>query len=238
MADLSEHFFAGKDCKIHTYRSGDCPQGSCNHRTAVPKPFPWIPDEAHHILCVSATIAYKGLRPYKSEPLLGSINGAYFNTAWCVNKAPNMIWLPLKNTYSVNGAAGTNSPVWGLDLPCHNQDHNCAEGYTDEVIDKMKGDVWDRIKAKQELEPPECMTEAEMQVAFSGVQSHFRSELIRRGLRNGGTRAARQGEAATPQMSHWWLPFSMAKDVIAMNRLVRSFGAKPRWAAGFLRTRP
>jgi hypothetical protein len=238
MADLEKHFFPGGGCKIHTYREGGCyGDKKCDHRSSA-KPWKWLPDEAHHVLCVSSTVAYKNRDEYKDADLRATIDAAYWHTEWCVNEAGNIVWLPLKATYGGNSAGDPKAAVWGLDLPCHNQDHNCAMGYTDEVIAAMKGRVWDQIDAMRRKKPPQCPTEKFMQQQFQSVITKMKDEITRRGTRavqgGAGTRAARKAQGT----EHWWLPFSMAKDVVAKNRLVNTFGDKPRWARGFVRVRP
>lgn len=225
MAQKKHFRGVGKE-KIHTSREGTCElKGACNYADNAPQkpPFPKLPRQAHHILCVSSTIGYKTNQDYVGYVL--AIDAVYKNTEWCVNQKPNLVWLPLKGTYT----KGANDPgtrdkpgsSWDLNLPCHDWDHNCSGGYTDEVRAAFKSEIWNDLKAAKKA--GECPEDSDVQAAIKNLESNFRDKVSQRGTRQGGTRSAilKEGER------NWWLPFSMAKATVARVRVVRAFGRKP-----------
>ncbi len=223
-----KHFTGVGKEKIHTSREGTCEAfGSCNYQNNTPAA-PGVPQprQSHHIVCVSPTVRYKSIAGYKGY--VQTIDAVYKNTKWCVNQSPNLKWLPLKGTYSKvknNIKNGKRAPrgeadVWALDLPCHDWDHNCTDGYTDEVLAGFK-QIWDAIcDAKDDGECPE---EESATADFQSLQNKMKQRLGARGKRQGGTRKAIRAEGGR----HWWVAFSMAKTPIAKSRVVRSFGLAP-----------
>ena len=198
--------------KIHTTRGGSCGKGTgCDYRantTALPNG--WEPWEAHHVLCFESVNSYGGLPDYST--VMTEIDDTYKLTDWCLNQPPNMIALPLKNTYRTIVASR------GLNLPCHNVDHNCKEGYRAEVTKAFIADIWDPIKDAVEnaannnshFTPQDVLSE------ITTLEGDFLAKIKARGIRSGGTQVAwgNQGNQATL----WWMAFSMAEDAIAMLR--------------------
>lgn len=222
-----KHFTGVGEEKIHTAREGTCKSfGSCNYQKNTPDTGVPEPRQSHHIVCVSTTIGYKGIDSYKSY--VATIDAVYKNTKWCVNQGPNLKWLPLKGTYlkvKNNLKDGKRVPkgdsgVWALDLPCHDWDHNCKDGYTAEVLEGFKK-IWNAIcDAKDDGECPE---EESATADFKSLENKMKQRLAARGKRKGGTRKAIRAEGE----EKWWIPFSMAKTNVAKDRVVHSFGAKP-----------
>lgn len=157
MAKKTHFKGVGKE-KIHTSRDGKCDEfgskagGSCDYAgnadSAPPDPpgckKASTPRQAHHVLCVSSTIGYKSDDAYKGA--VRTIDAVYKNTVWCVNQKDNMLWLPLKGTYLAtrnNKDSKRDDPgdIWKMNLPCHDWDHNCKGGYTDEVKTAFKGQI-------------------------------------------------------------------------------------------------
>jgi hypothetical protein len=244
-----KHFKGTGKCLIHTSREGTCGQGdTCNYVENTPPepalpPFPEKPRGAHHVLCVSALIAYQDM--YKGN-VLKAITDIYRATKWCVNQAPNMKWLPLKGTYTKKNGTWVytkigaqkvkeRGPVWKLNLPCHDWDHNCKDGWTDEVIKTLKARIWDNIE-----DPPaeECFDAERIKAEFDALQTEMKSALVARGSRPAGsgvgTRAAIDAQDNKDEGT-WWLPFSMAEDGVAKNRVVKRFGQRPETVPEYAR---
>lgn len=226
MAKKTHFRGVGKE-KIHTAREGTCKEfGNCNYAVnanSAPADPPWCKDpqarQAHHVLCVSSTIGYKSDKKYKGE--VRTIDAVYKNTRWCVNQKENMLWLPLKGTYlakrnNKDSKSGQPGTIWKMNLPCHEWDHNCTGGYTDEVKTAFKSRIWDKIVQQKDKTP--CFDEDKTLKALEKLEKDFRRELKERGTRTvskgDGTKAALLSEGTT----EWWLPFSMAKDNIAAGR--------------------
>jgi hypothetical protein len=150
-----------------------------------------------------------------------------------VNQGGNLRWLPLKGTYSKvknNYKDGKRAPkgdadVWALDLPCHDWDHNCKDGYTTEVLQAFKTDIWDVICKASDA--GYCPDDMDVTADFKSLQNKIKQRLGARGTRQGGTRKAIRAEGGR----NWWLPFSMAKSAVAKGRAVRSFGMAPETKA-------
>lgn len=197
--------------KIHTTKVGTCGKGStCAYRTnTVSLPSGWEPWEAHHILCYQSVNAYGEMQRYKD--VLDEINDSYKLTDWCLNQPPNMLALPRKDIYRNIPAAR------GLNLPCHDVDHNLEMGgYRDEVTKAFIKYIWNPIKAAVDnaASSNTHFTPADVLSEFQSLEKSFRSKLHARGLRSGGTLTAWANQGSTT--NYWWLAFSMADDAAAM----------------------
>lgn len=240
--EREQHFRNVPEVAIHLTTSGDCPQAKpsqrsrgCDHRAAAGPSCPPAatglePWEAHHVVCLSSTVWYLEFYP---DDVIEDIRNIYRGTNWCVNNQANMKWLPLKATYT--NAEANKRAVWGLDLPCHNWDHNCIGGWTDEVTLALKRRIWDMVRNKK----PDgtCFTQADAEAEFPAIVTDLQARLAGRGTRKGGTAAAHEAsekEDPGQRPDRWWLPFSMATDLVAVERQVAAFGkgARPAWAAG------
>jgi hypothetical protein len=227
-----KHFTGTGKQKIHTSRDGSCDAfGNCDYKANTPAADVPYPRQSHHVVCVSSTIRYKQDKDFVGY--VPTIDAVYKNTTWCVNQSGNMKWLPLKGTYTrtknnvaMRAGARVRVPrpeasVWNLDLPCHDWDHNCTDGYTDEVEDELKKNVWNRLKQAKKM--GQCPETTSAEAALKQLESKFKSRLAGRGRRQGGTRSAIKKEG----QGTWWLPFSMAKGTVAKARVVSSFGRAP-----------
>lgn len=231
------HFTGTDGVSIHTSREGKCGKGSTcvyatNAGSAPGKQCAYQPRQAHHVVCVASTVEYQRL--YKGE-VKKEIDLVYRDTEWCVNQPPNMVWLPLKGTYTKiannmkakKRVARGEAAVWDMDLPCHDWDHNCKDGYTAEVEKEMKDKFWDAIE--DTLAEGYCFPHEEAELQLAELEKKFRKELETRGQRNGGTKAAVELTKQPPdKRDKWWLPFSMASDLIAPTRYVAVFGDAPK----------
>jgi hypothetical protein len=234
-----KHFLGVGDEKIHTAREGTCRKGSCNYRdNAGTKPRDQ-PQQAHHVIPVSATIAYKALKDAFQSADVEFIDAVYKNTDWCVNQGHNMRWLPIKGAYTKrtnnkvkNNVVGTkvlprgDADVWSLNAPCHDWDHNCGDGYTDEAQKTLKAKIWDSLRTARLRKL--CPEKQDITANFDKAEDSLKRKLSARGRREGGTKAA----IAKEGKGTWWLPFSMAKTGTARGRVVRSFGRGAERAKG------
>jgi hypothetical protein len=233
------HFRPDGDCSIHidSTRSKECKKQPCDYRAATDGKRSALESryashyEAHHAVCICGPVSYLS---FSYDPkVVDKIRAVYFKTEWCINHHSNMKWLPLKKLYSEAGAGKPDDPVWTLDLPCHNWDHNCVGGYTDEVITDLKQKIWDRIRDIPPGQP--CFDNADAEKAFDNIVKKFQGELVERGGRTRGTKPAYEKSLkADGERGVWWLPFSMAKTSVATFRPVASFGGRPAWEQGQL----
>lgn len=214
----------------HTEPCNHSPSKNCNYEKmhagafAPPETFPKHGYPRHHVLPVSSIGKFEILDSYTGQQRQ-KILGVYRETKWCSSRETNIIALPVKTTYRRNPKART------LDRPCHDVDHGCALGYTDEVTASVERRVWKKFQkaASGGGHPqPDEVTEA-----LNDLEKDFRKKLADRGRRKGGTSAAFDAlRSSTPgnirkKMS--WLPFSMAKDSIAKQRVLLSLSETPQW---------
>ena len=94
-----------------------------------------------------------------------TIDAVYKNTVWCVNQSENMLWLPLKGTYlakrnNKDSKPGSLEPSGKMNLPCHDWDHNCTGGYTDEVKGSLSHGFGTRLFSKKDKTP--CFDEVKI----------------------------------------------------------------------------
>jgi hypothetical protein len=161
--------------------------------------------EAHHILCVAPV----------SEHLV-PMEGVIRQTKWCINRGGNMIAMPLwghtvKWYCSITAAggsiaAGVAAPPFA-NIPQHDYDHNCKEGYTHEIEVECKNLAKDIKEAGHEASAEDIAG------TLNDLSTHYRSVLTaERGTRKGGTHAAWALGPAQPPDPQWCFPFSMASD--------------------------
>src|SRR2546429_1328820 len=163
--------------------------------------------EAHHILCVAPV----------TQELLGDkkIRGAVEQTKWCINKELNMLAMPLwghtvKWYCSIDQGGGDIDVDVGAppfkNIPQHDFDHNCKQGYTWEVEEEMK-------KRVQEIKDSEHKLKGDsLAGALDDCANDFADKLKKRGKRKGGTHKAWKLAQQEPPDPNWCHPFSMASD--------------------------
>ncbi|NRF66447.1 hypothetical protein HLB44_05580 [Aquincola sp. S2] len=163
--------------------------------------------EAHHILCVAPV----------SEHLvaLPAIEKVIRQTKWCINNADNMIAMPLWGhtvkwycTITAAGgsaAAGVDAPPFA-NIPQHDYDHNCKEGYTYEIEVECKK-LADAIE-----ESGHALKGEKLEGKLNKLSGQFRTELSTRGNRKEGTHNAWALGGKEPPDPQWCHPFSMASD--------------------------
>jgi hypothetical protein len=203
--------------KIHTESTGTCARGACDYRANAPgaagaTAHTFSPWEAHHIVCLKSIRAFGDLRQYPQfQSCITEIEDTYRRTDWCINQRPNLIPLPLKATYKEHDPASHT-----LNLPCHNMHHNAKLGYQSEVTEALRRHVWDRIKDAVENSAQEHYSESAVLASFQLLESRFKAIITVRGRRKGGPSAVWAMRGSTS--NGWWLPFSMASDVVALAR--------------------
>lgn len=173
--------------------------------------------EAHHVMCVA---------PVSSEIIAkDSIDGVVKATVWCINNKDNMLAMPLWGHtvmwYCAITAAGgdikTDSvPPAFANVPQHDWDHNCKEGYTWEVEQDAKSLAKELEEMGHEAKPENLAG------ALNALSSKFVGILATRGAREGGTHKSFT-EGGTGE--NWCHPFSMASDgkVTSKGYPVRNF---------------
>ncbi|MEP1446871.1 MAG: AHH domain-containing protein [Paraglaciecola sp.] len=174
--------------------------------------------EAHHLLCIASVTEFVG----KDKKIQDIVKV----TRWCINDSHNMLGMPLWG-HTINhyctfiGAlfSKERDAPWFENTPMHDYDHNSTDGYKDELDDSLK-ELAKQIKALADKEHE--MPEKKLADSLEAKSTSFRSKLLVRGKRSGGTHKAWQLGMEKPD-SDWYLPFSMAK-----TRMVgkRRFAAK------------
>lgn len=164
--------------------------------------------EAHHVVCV-APVAQEIVSKKSIESVIAQ-------TQWCINNKDNMIAMPLWGhtvkwycDISADGGdfAATISVPPFANIPQHDWDHNCNDGYTWEVVEAAK-----KVAKKIEQAGHEIKTQ-DIAAALNSLSSKFKNILLAvRGTRKGGTHAAWLMALDDPD-SDWCQPFSMASTV-------------------------
>lgn len=184
-------------CKIHTAKKGRCPgKGSCKYRDNCQPQLPWKNWEAHHILSVSCI---NGYGHYQSE-IKEYIRRCYRETEWCINQRPNLVGLPKLSIYQRYPASR------GLNLPCHDWDHNSGQGYCFEVKVDLDSIIWSKLdkgKKTHSAKGESILKDIEY------LETEWRKELHRRGTRRGGTAKCWDNRKSDKD---WFQPFSMGSD--------------------------
>lgn len=198
------------------------------------KPFTFAKKyEAHHIACVAPVTSIVAVDP--------DINDIVHQTKWCINKESNMLAMPLwghtVKWYCVITAASqeadfddsAKAPPF-KDIPQHDFDHNCSEGYTWEVEQAAKRVVEKCKKANQEHK----LKSGALAALLDKMSADFKTQLQTRGTRKGGTHAGWGLGQKEPPDAQWSHPFSMASDgkVSKIGFPVRNFSASvAKWVA-------
>lgn len=184
--------------------------------------------EAHHIACVAPVNEVL----YGDKDLIGAVE----QTKWCINKKSNMMAMPLWG-HTVKWYCAITEDGGEIDddrtapkfknIPQHDYDHNCKEGYTWEVEQAMKELAAEIENADHDLKGPDLAK------ALDNISKDFKSKLLdERGMRLDGTHAAWQLGQKEPPDPKWCHPFSMASDekVSSKGFPVRNFdGAVAKW---------
>ena len=184
--------------------------------------------EAHHLACVAPVTKDLVAHP--------KIKGVLEQTRWCINKKSNMIAMPLwghtvKWYCAITSEGGEiddsrRAPRF-KDIPQHDYDHNCKEGYTWEVEQVVK-----ELAAECEMAGHK-LKGSDLAGSLDDISDDFKSKLLEeRGKRKGGTHAAWKLGQKEPPDPQWCHPFSMASDakVTSKGFPVRSFDeAVAKW---------
>jgi hypothetical protein len=236
----------------HIYRHTDpCGKGGadCDYEKrfvgeqVVKKPpsFPGTGYGRHHIIPVGSVGRFETFDAYDRSQRK-AIRDVYRETKWCSSHEENIVVLPLKSTYARTRA----DRVRGLGLPCHDVDHGCAQGYTDEVTVAIEARIWRKFKKASDTGHPQP---EQVRDDLEDLEGYFKKRLDDRGMRAPGTAAAiaalaprknKKDEAARREeveKNASWLPLSMAKDRVARLRRLLSLGEVPDWFAAQLESR-
>jgi hypothetical protein len=230
-----KHFTGRGNCKIHTTRSTpSCKEFGCKSYDKVGTTTGYKPEAAHHIIPISALIAYQVEDPYKS--VLTEIKEVYRNTRYCANQENNITWLPKKKTYLKGKPRNDVYPaVWGLNRPCHDWGH---PSYTEEVKGMLRKQIWDKFANPKTKE--NCPGPDDVATAFKNVENDCR-KLLEPG--SDECRATRRGDGTLDSMTErngelipeWWFNFSMARDAKVSAEPAFSFGKSAKIPRALLR---
>lgn len=219
-------------CVTRSEGHGKCVCGN-NHIANCDPAANYSPTEAHHLVCVSAAAAELVSK--------GGIQPILNKTTWCINDKPNMYAMPLGATtvrhYCIIGLlddSGSLAPPSFQNIPQHNYDHNCSEGYLSETAKAMRNLAAVLKKAGHSVQ------DKKLEDVLNRLSNTFKTLLRSRGIRNGGTHlswlAASDPTKALPGVdpAKWYLPFSMSSTGVATDRPApsRDFNARTkRWLA-------
>ena len=163
--------------------------------------------EVHHVLCDHAVSKraehYEGLSPTTVDYL----EACLWITPWSINNKANLIGLPLNRQYRESRG---KRPI---DLPSHQVDHNTIDGYTQEVSDYLRANVWNQLRAKKKVHDVDVKKVKQL---LEDGTTHFDGVLTKRGGRGVGIRGQRGTEAGWTNRfdprcaTSWYAPFSMA----------------------------
>ncbi len=159
--------------------------------------------QAHHILCNHGIAARKHLDDAERVRFLEACLKA---GDWDLNNKDNLIGLPTNKQFR---RIGFNSDK--LDKLCsHQVDHNTKKGYTKEVVDWLKEEVWDTLEIKKNehgFEPKDIKDQLE------DCTADFTQKLKDRGEREGGTKECwgKRFKGSSDFKKKWYHPFSMAQ---------------------------
>ena len=179
---------------------------------------------SHHLICLCATGSYRG---QKNKVLDDTV----CMTDWNVNVAPNMIGLPKKLWYKDQYKVGKFYP---RNLPAHDIDHGSTGGYTAEVCNYLKTEIWNNFSPSEPDDKKHEKDAEALKAQLEETSSEFESRLLDRGARNSGTEhswktrfddnrdkdarlkayGGRKGNPITTALTKanmWYLPFSMGK---------------------------
>lgn len=172
--------------------------------------------EAHHLVCVA---------PVSNELVSKTgIKGVIEQTKWCINNKDNMIPMPLWG-HTIKWYCEITEDDTGMDvddisdaikdrvkapkfenIPQHDFDHNCKEGYTWEVEEEVK-------KLAKEIKANGHKLKGEkLEARLKELSEDFKGRLDDRGIRKGGTHKAWKLAQKEPPDPQWCHPFSMASD--------------------------
>jgi len=145
-------------------------------------------------------------------------------TIWDINKAPNLIQLPLWGAYinaykslptdrlgqpsrAIMPPAPANAPN---NLPCHDWGHLSKNGYSREVRDWLRDNIWNALNVAQNQHDVDAK---KIQDQLKEGEEEWRAELeVFRGDRFKGTVRAWVTRRNDPK---WFEPFSMEMEPIA-----------------------
>ena len=228
---MAKHFYGTGECKIHTARSTpSCVQfPGCNYQTVGGK-IAHDPQASHHVIPVSALVAYRTEKKYKGT--VREINTVYHDTKYCSNQANNVIWLPKKATYAKHKktAAGVWPAAWSMNRPCHDWGH---PDYTEEVKEQLRKRIWDKF-----TDPTEpCPDPTTIEIAFKDVEDSFRKKLDESNPKSRGLRRfnGTLGAVTNVGQPEWWFVFSMAQDSKVSATPAFSFGRSAKIPVALLR---
>jgi hypothetical protein len=163
-------------------------------------------NEIHHIVCEHSILDIT----VKPASKLKYVRDCLCATTWDINKKPNLIQLPLKQTYMASDGQTPSN------LCAHNCDHNITDGYTSEVKKWLHEQVWDTISEKQKVHQTD-VTKIEDQL--DKCMRRYAKQLTKRGIRCMGTKIAWENRFGDGWQTSWYQPFSMADDPFVTPRL-------------------
>ena len=107
--------------------------------------------QAHHILSITCMDTRMNYYPDADKP--GEATRYIEDCLWCadwkINDEPNMLGMPLNKHH--RDTLTPTPPVGAVLIPSHQVDHNTANGYTKDVSNWLKKNLWSTLQAKQEV---------------------------------------------------------------------------------------
>ena len=183
------------------------------------------PNQVHHILpCSLFKYARIEEALNKDSAKATYCSDCLWITIWDINKAPNLIQLPLWGAYikaykNVLPTVSKGQPAPAImppapigapnNLPCHDWNHLGKSGYSKEVRDWLTDNIWNALSVAQNQHDADAK---KIQDQLKAGEDEWRAELeVFRGDRFKGTVAAWVNRLNDGK---WYEPFSMAEDPI------------------------
>ncbi|MCI0400219.1 MAG: hypothetical protein L0Z68_02790 [Gammaproteobacteria bacterium] len=180
---------------------------------------PWL-NQVHHIL-PCALFKYARIEEAVNKDVAKATycSDCLWITIWDINKAPNLIQLPLWGAYvkaykalptvrkgqpapAIMPPAPIGAPN---NLPCHDRDHLTKGGYSTEVRDWLTKNIWNALNVAQKKHKVDAKT---IEGQLKAGEEEWKAELeVFRGDRFKGTIGAWVNRRNDPL---WYEPFSMA----------------------------
>lgn len=205
MGDGSNHKGKVEDPELVRGRRGRTHITRCSRGYISPS---YIYKEVHHVLCIHSVTDATIAEQLGDDEDVQRIKDCLDLTNWNINDSHNTVGLPKKRAFYKY--PGTDWDGW----PCHQVDHNVADGYTETVGTDLKTHVWEPVLEVAE----DCEFEAKaLEDLLKARSDHWYGFLDGRGKENAGTAFCwkhrfeiDQGKVSDPRVTKpWFHPFSM-----------------------------
>jgi hypothetical protein len=159
--------------------------------------------EVHHLVC-EHSIAQRG-ESYPDAEQGAYIEACLSHVQWDINNIDNLLGLP-RNRRFREAYKGPDAAWTPRALPSHQVDHNTLEGYTYQVSEWLRYNIWSRLEMKKKDHSVDIAT---IKQGLEEGSLYFREKLEGFGIRQGGTVKAWRSRFDAGWEDRWYEPFSM-----------------------------